>query len=69
MRIQTSIKQHVFFMPLATIRENNWDLSINRYKEINYKEVVYDEPTTILRRIQKADLQRNLILEKLQKNL
>jgi len=69
MRIQTSIKQHVFFMPLATIRENNWDLSINRYKEINYKEVVYDEPSEILEKIGILDSERTKINKKLSKIL
>jgi hypothetical protein len=34
MRRQTSIKHHDFLMPLAAIKENDWDLSINRFKEI-----------------------------------
>lgn len=35
----------------ATIIENNYDLSVNRYKKIEYEEVEYDEPEVILRKI------------------
>lgn len=37
-----------FFVPVAEIRENKYDLSINRYKEIEYEEVKYDPPHKIL---------------------
>lgn len=40
-----------FFVPLEEIRENDYDLSINKYKEIEYEEVKYDEPKVILDRI------------------
>jgi type I restriction enzyme M protein len=42
-----------FLVPFKEIKENDWDLSINRYKEIVYNEVVYDEPRVILERIKK----------------
>ncbi len=37
-----------FFVPKAEIAENDYDLSINRYKEIVYEEVEYDAPQKIL---------------------
>ncbi len=37
-----------FFVPVEEIRENKYDLSINRYKEIAYEEVQYDPPHVIL---------------------
>ncbi len=37
-----------FLVPKEEIAENNYDLSINRYKEIVYEEVVYDPPEVIL---------------------
>ena len=37
-----------FLVPKAEIAENDYDLSINRYKEIVYDEVEYDPPTVIL---------------------
>ncbi|MDU6877563.1 N-6 DNA methylase [Clostridium tepidum] len=44
-----------FFVPVEEIRENNYDLSVNKYKEIEYEEVVYDEPKVILERIRKLE--------------
>ncbi len=37
-----------FFVPVDEIRENKYDLSLNRYKEEVYEEVVYEEPQVIL---------------------
>ena len=37
-----------FLVPKAEIVEQNYDLSINRYKEIEYDEVEYDDPKTII---------------------
>ena len=41
-------KEKAFFVPVADIRENRYDLSINRYKEIVYKEEEYESPLVIL---------------------
>lgn len=40
-----------FFVPVEDIINNDYDLSINKYKEIIYKEVQYDHPTEILAQI------------------
>jgi type I restriction enzyme M protein len=40
-----------FFVPFNEIKENDWDLSINRYKEIEYEEVQYDPPKQIIAEI------------------
>jgi type I restriction enzyme M protein len=40
-----------FTVPLAEIVANDYDLSLNRYKEVVYEEVQYDEPKVILERI------------------
>ena len=37
-----------FLVPAGEIRENNYDLSINRYKEVVHKAVKYDPPAVIL---------------------
>jgi type I restriction enzyme M protein len=37
-----------FFVPVEEITENNYDLSINRYKEIDYTPLKYDKPEVIL---------------------
>ena len=40
-----------FFVPKDEIVENGYDLSINRYKEIEYEEVQYDPPHKILKEL------------------
>ncbi|WP_318513804.1 type I restriction-modification system subunit M [Photobacterium leiognathi] len=40
-----------FMVPVADITNNDFDLSINRYKEVVYEEVQYDTPQDILKRI------------------
>ena len=40
-----------FLVPVEEIRENGYDLSINRYKEIVYEEVEYEEPEVIIEKI------------------
>lgn len=37
-----------FFVPVEEIKENGYDLSINRYKEIVYEEMEYDTPDKII---------------------
>lgn len=54
-----------FLVPLGEIEQNDWDLSINRYKEIEYEEVEYDSPIDIIEEIQLLDLERSEALEKL----
>lgn len=44
-----------FFVDLAEIQENDYDLSINKYKEIEYEAVHYDPPLVILDRIEKLE--------------
>jgi type I restriction enzyme M protein len=43
--------QQSFLVPINEIKENNYDLSLNRYKEVVYKEIKYDKPEVILKRI------------------
>lgn len=52
-----------FFVDVEEIRENDFDLSINKYKEIEYEEVHYDPPAVILDRIEKMEeeVQRNIM--------
>jgi len=54
-----------FLVPIKEIQDNDWDLSINRYKEIVYEEVEYDEPKVILERISKLDKERKELMKKL----
>jgi type I restriction enzyme M protein len=47
--------QQAFLVPAEEIRNNKYDLSINRYKEIVYEEEVYDPPKDILKRLMKLE--------------
>lgn len=40
-----------FFVPKSEIERNNYDLSINRYKEVVREKIEYDKPDVILTRI------------------
>ena len=40
-----------FFVPREEIAENDYDLSLNRYKEVVYEPVEYDPPAVILERL------------------
>jgi type I restriction enzyme M protein len=44
-----------FLVPKADIVANDYDLSINRYKEIEYDEVEYDPPGVILEKVEKLE--------------
>ena len=37
------------------MRDNDYDLSINRYKEVEYEAVEYDPPKVILKRLAKLE--------------
>ena len=52
-----------FMVPFEEIKENAYDLSINRYKEVVYEEVQYDAPEVILKEINdlEAEIQSALI--------
>jgi len=45
-------KGKCFFVPVEEIKNNNFDLSISRYKEIEYEEVKYEKPEVILDQIE-----------------
>ena len=44
-----------FMVPVKEIIENEYDLSINRYKEIVYEEVKYDPPKKIIADLEKLE--------------
>lgn len=46
-----------FFVPKEEIVKNDYDLSINRYKEIEYDEVEYEAPKVIIQRIKELEQQ------------
>jgi len=44
-----------FFVPKEEIVANDYDLSINRYKEVEYEEVEYEPPREILAKIREME--------------
>lgn len=52
-----------FFVPVDEIREQGYDLSINKYKEVEYEEVEYKQPLEILKEINlmEKEIQQGLI--------
>ena len=44
-----------FFVDLDEIRENGYDLSVNKYKGMEYQAVEYDPPSVILERIEELE--------------
>lgn len=47
----TDRTEKAFFVPKDEIKTNGYDLSINRYKEIEYEEVKYEPPKVILQKL------------------
>lgn len=58
-----------FLVPFSEIKANDWDLSINRYKETVHEEVAYDSPAVILTAIKQLDAERTEALKKLEELL
>lgn len=58
-----------FLVPFKEIKANDWDLSINSYKEIIYEEVVYDAPKIIIDRITDTEKERSKLMSNLKSNL
>jgi len=54
-----------FLVPVQEIRDNKYDLSINRYKEVVYEEKTYAAPVTIIAEIEALDTQRAELLKQL----
>ncbi len=44
-----------FFVPVAEIRENKYDLAINRYKEVTYEAPLTETPPAILTRLRELE--------------
>jgi type I restriction enzyme M protein len=55
-------KGKCFFVPISEIKENGYDLSISRYKEIEYEEVQYEKPEVIIEKIEtlENEIQKSL---------
>ncbi|MCF0225676.1 MAG: SAM-dependent DNA methyltransferase [Fibrobacter sp.] len=50
-------KEQSFLVPVEEIRANDYDLSINKYKEVERVKVEYDAPEAILQRIESLENQ------------
>jgi type I restriction enzyme M protein len=58
-----------FLVPVKEIRDNKYDLSINRYKELVYEEKTYLKPTNIIAEIESLDAERATLLAELKELL
>jgi type I restriction enzyme M protein len=58
-----------FLVPVSEIRDNKYDLSINRYKEVVYEEKVYKKPAVIIEQIEALDQERSELLMQLKEML
>jgi type I restriction enzyme M protein len=54
-----------FFVHVDEIRQNKYDLSINRYKEVQYEEVEYDPPHSILDKLEALEAEIGTDLKEL----
>ena len=48
-----------FFVPVADLRANGYDLSLNRYKMTKHEEATCDPPMTIIKRMR--DLETDIL--------
>lgn len=55
-----------FMVSFKEIEENNWNLSVNQYKEIVYEEIDYDSPSKIIADIRQIDKERMNELKRLE---
>jgi type I restriction enzyme M protein len=53
----TDRKAKCFYVLLDEIKKKDYDLSISRYKEIEYEEIKYDPPEVMIQRIEKIESQ------------
>ena len=58
-----SRKDQSFLVPVDDIRENGYDLSINKYKEIECEVIEYEKPDVILGRIENLESEINAALK------
>ena len=56
-------------MPIDEIKENGYDRSISRYKEMEYEEVEYEKPKVIIQRIEETEGQILTNIAELKKQL
>ena len=60
-------KDKSFFVPVEEIREKGYDLSINKYKEIEREKVVYENCEVLMERIERLEKEIQQALVELRK--
>ena len=58
-----------FFVPKSEIVANNYDLSINKYKEVVYEKVEYPKPSVLISEIEELQKEITSDLSELKKML
>ena len=58
-------KEQSFLVPVDEIRANDYDLSINKYKEVERVKVEYEKPEVILGRIKRLEAEIQAAIESL----
>ncbi len=54
-----------FFVPVEEIRENGYDLSVNKYKEIEYEKVEYPSTSELMTKLDELDMEYREIRDNL----
>ena len=62
---ERSRKDQSFLVPVEEIREKDYDLSINKYKEVEREVITYDAPEVIMGRIAQLEGEINAAFEEL----
>ena len=62
-----SRKEQSFLVPVDEIRANDYDLSINKYKEVEHVKVEYEQPAVILNRIKALETEITSAMSDLEK--
>lgn len=65
----TNRKAKYFFVPVEEIVENGYDLTFNRYKEIEYEPQEYDPPGVIIERMREIEREINSGLDEIEEML
>jgi len=55
----TDRKKKYFLVPVEEIKEKDWDLSISKYRKIEYEEIEYEEPEVLKKKI--LDLEEDIV--------
>ncbi|WP_029542631.1 class I SAM-dependent DNA methyltransferase [Selenomonas sp. AB3002] len=62
-------KEKSFFVPVEEIRQNNYDLTVNKYREIDYKPIEYKPAKEIMASVQEHYVRLGEIIADIQEKL